>query len=105
MPVIKYYMPFSYKNHIGKMVETKTLVYAGVGIVAVLAVVGVVVAVHSNQNKPGDLLAKAKKAVQGRIDAMQQRPVAIDYDATASMWEDEDRIYRAAARLDGGYFA
>ena len=27
----------------------------------------------------------------------------VDYDATASMWEDEDKLYKSAAKLDGGY--
>lgn len=87
------------------MVETKTLVYTGVGLVAILAVVGIVVAIHNKQSKPSSLLSMAKKAVQGAMYQQQQQPVAVDYDATASMWEDEDKIYRAAARLDGGYFA
>ena len=84
------------------MVDEKTMIWVGVGIVVVAAAGGVTYWVVKKKDKPVTLLQKAAQAV------MQRRPaqaVGVDYDATASMWEDEDRIYRAAARLDGGYYA
>lgn len=85
------------------MVEQKTMIWAGVAIVAIAAVGGVVYWATNKKDTPVTLLQKAARAVSGRRAGVGA--VGIDYDATASMWEDEDRTYRAAAKLDGGYYA
>lgn len=77
------------------MAGEKTMIWVGVAVVAVAAVGGVTYwAMHKKDETP---VTAARKYGAGAV--------AVDYDATASMWEDEDRIYHAAAKLDGGYYA
>jgi len=88
------------------MVDDKTMIWAGVGILVLAAAGGVAYWAVNKHEKPATLLQKAAKAMMpARRPAQASGAVGIDYDATASMWEDEDKIYRAAAKLDGGYYA
>lgn len=70
--------------------QKKTMAYVGVGVVVVAVAAGAAVAIMKNKKdeQPTMMLfsTKARKAV--------------DYDATASMWEDEERVFQAASKLD-----
>jgi hypothetical protein len=81
------------------MPETKTLIYVGVGIVAVVAVVSVIAVVAKKENPVTVAKDRIVSAVRGAPRA-PRRVAAIDWDATASMWEDEDEIYHRASALD-----
>ena len=69
----------------------KKTVYIGVGVavVAVVAIAGIVIASSKNDTMLRYLSIPTSKS---------SKPV--DYDATASMWEDEERVYKAASKLD-----
>ena len=75
------------------MPETGTIIYAGVGIAALAAVVAVIVVFTNKKDMPPPNSARAMRAGSR----------AVDYDATASMWADEDSAYRRAAALDRRY--
>jgi hypothetical protein len=91
------------------MPEKKTLIYAGVGVVVIAAIVGIVVAVKKQQPTPPSpatsMLGKAARAVRNAYKDVGKPARAIDYDSTQAMWADEDAVYRAASKLDGGYSA
>lgn len=81
------------------MPEKQTLIYAGVGVVAVAAAIAAIVVV--SKKKGDNPLTTAKgKLMRWAVGASAMPARGVDYDATASMWADEDAIYHKAAALD-----
>ncbi|MDR3543375.1 MAG: hypothetical protein P4L69_20800 [Desulfosporosinus sp.] len=87
--------------------SSQKYVYIGLGVVAVVAVVAAIVVIAKKENPA--MLAKTKvegmidtvrKTAYGGVKKSQMAARAVDWDATASMWEDEDADYRRAAAMD-----